>query len=182
MKQKILMVIMIILSLSIPLGANAKNKPEPANVVLLKDANGVEIGRVIGMEHVSRPFVLTDQGYRTDIPLPRGWIGLKEGAIYYESTDCTGAPYVNSPRYVGTVFTPSLVEDAAYELGMILYIPHDTQSVTVNVNSVFNTWWDPLNPSCDPFVETREGYPAYPNDPTITGIKNTLYPTPMVIE
>ncbi|MBT8440443.1 MAG: hypothetical protein KJO91_11995 [Gammaproteobacteria bacterium] len=46
---------------------------------------------------------------------------------------------------------------------------------------MYNTW-DPNNPSCDPLVETVEGYPAYPNDPAITGIENTVYPTPMVIE
>lgn len=63
MKQKIFTTAIVIAALLLPLEINAKGKP--ASVVLLKDANGVEIGRVIGMEHVSNPYVLTNQGYRT---------------------------------------------------------------------------------------------------------------------
>lgn len=180
MKHKLLTVAMIIAGLTLPLELNAKGKLVSA--AQLKDAYGETVGRVIGMEHVSRPYVLTDQGYRTNFSLPRGWIDVKEGNIYYESTDCTGAPYVSTPKYVGAVFTPNLSMDTAYEQGMILYIPHDTQSVTLDIKSVYNTWWDPLNPSCDSLVHTGEGFPAYSNEPTITGIKNTVYPTPMVIE
>ena len=75
-----------------------------------------------------------------------------------------------------------LFRSMAYETGMILYIPHDTQSVTVDVKSVL--FWDSYNNQqiCMPQLEMGEGYPVYSNDPTITGIKNTIYPAPMVIE
>ena len=179
MKHKLLTIAMIIGGLTLPLEINAKGKP--ASVPLLKDANGETVGRVIGMEHVSRPYVLTGQGYRTNFSLPRGWIDVKEAWVYYDAADCEGKPYVATPKYVGTIFTPNLAMDAAYEVGKILYVPHDAQSVMVDIKSVYNTW-DSENPICDPYVVTGEGYLAYPNDPTVTGIENTVYPTPMVIE
>ena len=167
----------------LPLEVSAKGKVVGA--AQLKDASGEPVGRVIGTYHQSCPYILTDQGYRTNTPLPRGWIGLKEGGIAYETTDCTGTPYVSWVAYVGTVFTPNLPMDDAYELGMILYIPHSTQSVAIHVSSIYNTWADPLNPTCDlvePPVYEAEMYPAYLNDPAITGIQNTVYSIPMVIE
>jgi hypothetical protein len=80
---------------------------------------------------------------------------------------------------VGTVFIPDVPSETAYELGKILYTPKGAQSITVNINTTFGGY-DPLD--CLPSVVTIEGYPAYTNDPAITGIKNTAYPTPMVIE
>ena len=178
MKQKIFTVAMVIIALAFPLEINAKGKP--TSVALLKDANGVTVGRVIGMDTVHRPYVLTDQGYRTAITLPMGWvITYSNWPIYYESTDCTGTAYIEVPKFVGAVFIPEMPSETAYNLGRILYTPSDAQSKTVNFNSAFNKY-DPLN--CVPYVVTGEGYPAYPNDPAITGIKNTVYQTPMVIE
>lgn len=182
MKQKIFMVAMIIAALSLPLEINAKGKP--ASVVLLKDANGVEIGRVIGMEHVSSPYVLTNQGYRTSIAAPLGMVNtriLTNQSIVYKSMDCTGVAYVDHFRYLGTVFMPLVTVEAAYNAGAIFYTPHDAQLVSVNVNSVLDTS-DFTNINCSPVVDTRDVYPAYQNDPAITGIQNTAYPVPMVIK
>jgi hypothetical protein len=178
MKHKLLTIVMIIVGLTLPLQINAKGKP--ASVAMLKDANGETVGRVIGMDLVHRPYVLTDQGYRTAITLPMGWVVTSlNWPIYYESTDCTGTGYIEVPKFVGAVFVPQLPSETTYDLGMILYTPNDAQSITVNMNSAFYSF-DPLN--CVPYVVTGEGYPVYPNDPTITGIKNTVYSTPMVIE
>jgi len=178
MKYKLLTIAMIIAGLTLPLQINAKGKP--ASVPLLKDANGETVGRVIGMEFIHRPYVLTDQGYRTDIHIHWGRVGTYSNwPIYFESTDCTGTAYIEVPKFTGTVFIPDIPSETAYDLGMVLYSPKDAQSITVNINSAYDRY-DPLN--CVPYVVTGEGYPAYPNDPDITGIKSTVYPTPMVIE
>ena len=175
MKQKIFMVAMIIAALSLPLEINAKGKP--ASVVLLKDANGVEIGRVIGMGTVSWPYVLTNQGYRTLFRVGTGMIyGETPTPVFYESTDCTGDAYVGK-RYPGTVFTPGQLDFMPYAAGALLYSPNDAQSVIINTNSTFDSDF-----SCIPLVSVREVYPAYPNEPNITGIQNTAYPARMVIE
>lgn len=177
-KYKLFTIVMIIAGLIFPMQISAKGKP--ASVPMLKDANGDTVGRVIGMEQVHRPYVLTDQGYRTAIALPRGWVTTYSNwPIYFESTDCKGTAYIEVPKFVGSVFIPYMPSETAYELGMVLYSPKDAQSVTVNINTT-SSGYDPLD--CLPYVVTMEGYPAYPNDPAITGIRSTVYPTPLVIE
>lgn len=174
MKQNIFIVTMIISLLSFPLMLGAKGKP--INAALLKDANGVYVGRVVGMEHVSKPYVLTDQGYRTIIPIPIGRV-VNEVTIYFESIDCSGTGYIEHNRHIGTVFSPTSNSELAYAIGAIYYTPNDAQLMTVNIESYFDS---DLN--CLPLVGTGEAYPAYPNNPNITGIQNTTYPTRMLIE
>ena len=173
MRQKIFMVAMITAALSLPLEINAKGKP--ASVVLLKDANGVEIGRVIGMGTVSWPYVLTDQGYRTLFRVGTGMI-YNDAPVFYESTDCTGDAYVGK-RSPGTVFMPTLQDSLAYTMGALLYSPNDAQSIIVNTNSTLD-----YDLNCMPYVSERELFPAYQNDPIITGIQNNVYPNRMVVE
>ena len=176
MKHKLLTVAMIIAGLTLPLEINAKGKPE-SSTVLLKDANGEKIGRVIGMEHVSKPYVLTDQGYRTTIPIPLGRVG-NITSVYYESIDCVGEVYIGHTRYVGTVFVPTYNVELAYAAGAILYSPTDAQVVTVTINATLDE-----NLNCVPVAfPVADVYPAYTNDPNITGIKNTFYPVRMLIE
>lgn len=163
----------LLATLVVPMGASAQGKP--ARAILLKDASGIEIGRVIGMGSVSWPYVLTSQGYRALFRLGTGMI-YAEAPLYYESVDCTGQAYTGG-RSPGTVFLPTLDDSAAYASGAIYYSPNDAQAVTVNVNSRLI---DVMN--CVPEVSTREVYPAYSNDPAITGIENTAYPTRMLIE
>ena len=175
MKQKIFTVAMVIIALALPLEIGAKGKP--ASVVLLKDANGVEIGRVIGMGTASWPYILTDQGYRTLFRIGTGMIYNEAPVpVFYESTDCTGDAYVGA-RYPGTVFTPGQNDLMAYTMGALLYSPNDAQSVIINTNSTLDSGL-----TCISWVSNREGYPAYPNDPNITGIQNTAYPIRMLIE
>jgi hypothetical protein len=180
MKNILLTIVLVAIAFCFPLQVNAKGKPVSA--AQLKDANGETVGRVIGMYHSSRPYVLTDQGYRTNIALPRGWVLDYSSYIYYDLEECEGNAYVSTPRYVGTVFTPDMPVDTAYEEGLIFYIPHDTQSVTVNAKSVLFRDLYTNQQICMDQEETGEGYPVNSNDPTITGIKNTIYPVPMVIE
>lgn len=179
MKNILLTMVLIAIAFCLPLEVGAKGKLVSA--AQLKDAYGETVGRVIGMFHSSRPYVLTDQGYRTNIALPRGWV-TDNASIYYELEECEGNAYVRGPKYVGTVFTPNMPVEMAYEAGMILHIPHGTQSVTVDVVSGSFWDWSSNQMVCSPHVETIEGYPFYTNDPTITGIKSTIYPAPMVIE
>jgi hypothetical protein len=150
-------------------------KGEPARAILLKDANGVEIGRVIGMGTVSWPYVLTRQGYRALFRLGTGML-YASAPLYFESVDCEGQAYVGA-RSPGTVFMPTLDDDAAYASGAIYYSPNDAQAVTLDINSRLV---EPLE--CLPEMSTREVYPAYLNDPAVTGIENTAYPARMLIE
>lgn len=175
MKHKILIAAMAIAALLLPMEINAKGKP--ASVTLLKDANGVTIGRVIGMEHVSKPYVLTDQGYRTMIPIPVGRV-VEQTAVYYGSEDCSDPAFIGHTRHVGTVFIPTSNSELAYASGAILYSPGDAQLVTIDINRTLDE-----NFECVPFLfPNAEVYPAYENDPAVTGIENTVYPTRMIIE
>ena len=180
MKNILLTMVLLAITFCFPLQVNAKGKP--VSTAQLKDAYGETVGRVIGMYHVSGPYVLTDQGYRTNIRAPGGRIGESAPQIYYDLEGCEGNAYVSWIGHVGTVFRPDMPVEMAYEAGMILYIPHDTQGVTVDVKSVLFWDWYSYEQVCMPQVETGEGYPVYSNDPAITGIKNTIYPAPMVIE
>lgn len=173
MKQKIFTTVMIMAVLLFPLEIHAKGKPD--SVVLLKDANAVKIGVVIGMETASWPYVLTDQGYRTLFRVGTGMV-YNEAPVYYVSTDCTGDAYVGK-RSPGTVFSPTLQDGLAYSVGAILYSPNDAQGVIINTNSMLD-----YDLNCISYLSERELFPAYPNDPVITGIQNTAYPTRMLIE
>ena len=177
MKNILLTITLIAIAFCLPLEVSAKGKPVSA--AQLQDANGETVGRVIGMEHINLPFILTDQGYRTSLYFG-GVIGLRHTWFNYESTDCTGTPYVWYSK--GTVFTPDLLPDEVYELGKIYYIPYDAERVLVSIGSQLEA--DPFDPICR-VVEppwNDEFFHADRNDPDVTGIKNTIYPAPMVIE
>ena len=158
--------------LFVPVTVSAKGKPDRA--ILLKDADGVEIGRVIGMGTVSWPYVLTEEGYRTLFRLGTGMI-YAGAPLYYESIDCTGQAYVGA-RSPGTVFMPTLDDSDNYATGAIYYSPNNEPAATVDLNSRL------ADGGCWDNIDTRELYPAYPNQPEITGINNTAYPTRMLIE
>lgn len=153
---------------------------------VLKDANEVYVGRVIGMAHVSAPYVLTDLNYRTVFILGQGMIEGRATPIriFYESSDCTGTAYAGGIA-LGAVFIPPVISQIAYDEGFILYTPHGTPAVTFDVNSELDTNF-PANDSitCNsyesPVSMTR--YPTYLNDPNITGIQNIAYPARMLIE
>ena len=76
--------------------------------VLIKDGNGIYIGRVIGMERVSVPYVLTDQGFRTILSsggeLSWNFQPSDLRPMAFETTNCTEVGYHIQPLYIGTVF------------------------------------------------------------------------------
>lgn len=145
--------------------------------VVLKDANDVYVGRVIGMLAPGQTYVLTDKGYRTLIRIPDGKLQLYH-TIVFESADCTGAAYIiGRGGYVGAVFSPTTNIDLAYTLGALFYSPKDAQGVSVAHKSSLDA---DLN--CQADVLTEDGWPAFPNDLSITGVMNTAYLTFMQIE
>ena len=175
MKKRILAALMTSAALLLSMGIHAKGPPPRA--VLLKDAEGIAIGRVIGMETSGWPYVLTDQGYRTLFRLATGRVYLYS-PVFYQSTDCTGVAYVRSGRYLGTVFSPTSDDELAYAGDALLYSPSDAQLVSININSTLDE-----SLGCQAFVLTdSEGYPSYQNDPGVTGINNTAYPARLLIE
>jgi hypothetical protein len=162
----------LLATLSVPVAEGAQGKP--ARAIMLKDANGVEVGRVLGMETVSWPYVLTREGYRTLFRLGTGMIYVK-ASLYYESMNCTGQAYVGG-RSPGTVFMPTLEDTANYTAGAIFYSPTDADAVPINSNSIL------IDGICQDYIASGDVFPAYPNDPAITGIENTVYPARMLIE
>ena len=172
----------VITALVFSMQAIAKGPPD--RPVILTDANGVKIGRVIGMGRISLPTVLTDKGYRTELNL-----GISENPavvftvrqdIYYENTNCPkdGVAYINSPGNAGTVFSPSNDREYAYDAGRLMYSPPDPQIVKgVPIRSVL---FDGVCDNVEQF--SMDGYPAYLNDPDVTGIENTRYPARLIME
>lgn len=106
----------------------------------MKDASGVSVGRVIGMQGLllkHMPIILTDQGYITYTDIITGRVEYPSSGIYYESLDCTGTAYVEpsiDPR--GTVFMHGTSSEAAYAAGLILYTPMmslEIRSISIRV-------------------------------------------------
>jgi len=181
MKRKFITTAMLFAALCLSIETSAKGPP--GKTVLLKDANGVTIGRVIGMETVGWPYVLTQEGYRTFFRSGNGKVSLvPDDGVYYKTADCTGNAYVSRGMYLGTVFSPTPQLDQVYGEGAPyppLYIPHEEPKVTDDVFSVLTIDGCEL---LDPPEYGANGYPAYPNDPAVTGIQNTAYPTRLLIE
>ena len=160
-------------------------KGPPGRAVMLTDANGVEIGRVIGMERLSLPYVLTDEGYRTMLNLGisenPALVGTVREVIYYQNANCVkdDPKYVDSPGNAGTVFSPMYDLEEAYDQGLLMYAPITPESETVTVTSVSR------DGECENFGDAEtieiEGYRVYLNDPSITGIENTRYPSRLIL-
>ena len=107
MKQTIFTIAMIVAVLSLPMEASAKGNSF-GKAVLLKDANGVKIGRVIGMEDVSWPYVLTREGYRTLFRIGSGKVTLfPDDGVGFAETNCMGMAYVSRGVSLGAVFLPT---------------------------------------------------------------------------
>lgn len=180
MKQKIITAVLIIAALSLSMATSAKGPP--ARAVQLKDANEVTIGRVIGMETIGWPYVLTDEGYRTFFRMGMGMVTLfPDDGVFFASTGCMGMAYVRRGMFVGAVFLPTPDHNGFYGGGgTLLYIPNNAQRETVNIKSKLRS-----DSVCQDYGDDgldTELYSAYLNDPYVTGIENTVYPYTMLIE
>ena len=183
MKQKVITAVMIIVALLLPMGSGAIG---PAVNVILKDANGIKVGSVIGMEAASWPYVLTREGYRTYFKMGNGMVQVVVGdvdSLYYDQScaDGGGNAYLagnHRKKLIGTVFSPLNNIQSVYTAGGLLYSPINAQLVPVHFLSKHDA-----DGTCTDIDEpSAEGFPAYPNDPNITGIANTAYPNRMLIE
>ena len=156
--------------------------------VVLKDANGVQVGRVIGMSAIHRPVILTEQGYRSEINIFKGMVdsGRDIGiTIVYESSNCTGPAFRSGQGLatIGSVFIGvSGWLDASYLVGLVFYTPYDAQVQAININSRLQENGGMATCYQEPSPIPSFGTPALPNDPNVTGIQNTAYPIYMRIE
>jgi hypothetical protein len=83
---------------------------------------------------------------------------------------------VDSPGNAGTVFSPTYDLEEAYDQGLLMYAPITPELETATVASVSR------DGECENFEEdTIEGYRVYLNDPSITGIANTRYPSRLIL-
>lgn len=178
MKRYISKIIVVLVALVVSVQASAKGPPWRA--ALLTDANGVEIGRVIGMDNLGLPYALTDRGYSTVLRRATGTIWVWSDGVYYEDAYCQSeVAYQPRGRFLGTVFSPTPDIENTYATHALLYSPPDAQLATVDIHSMSI---DP-NTGCEQYEEIGfQGYPAYANDPTITGIENTPYQSNLVIK
>lgn len=182
MKQLITKAVLAFVALLTVLPTNAKGPP--ARPVLLTDANGVEIGRVIGMDSISRPYVLTDNGYRTILNLGSSAVPVMVRSVdevFYENINCPKdeVAYIGGGN-IGSVFSPTNDIETAYAEGRLMYSPPDAQlNEGVILKSMFG------DEGCINFEEdpvTSDGFPAYRNDPGITGIENAPYEGRLILQ
>lgn len=151
-----------------------------APAVQLKDANGVAVGRIIGMNRNSLAHIVTDKGYRTELSIRDGRVGLMQQA-YYKSTDCTGAAYVAKDITINYQDINGMVYVLhAYPLDSPLYVPFSEPGEVINAESY--EFMSAGSPLCRQRTQTKDVYIGYQNDPTVTGIENTAYPARMKIE
>ena len=176
MRRNLVNVLVIITSLSLSFGASAKGKdPEPLPVIL-KDANNNVVGRVIGMDYIDKPYVLTNEGYRTVISIFYGKVLFFDVSVFVQ-VECTGDKYIGlgGPTNLGTVYRLALSDDS-YEL---FYTPYTEPHVSTTIYS-----YRDLDGNChnlEPPLE-KDIWPVYENNPNVTGIDNVVYLTNMLIE
>lgn len=157
--------------------------------VVVKDANGAYIGRLITTTGYSAPGILTDKGYRTGLRRIDGTIMNSYSnfggypyddarIIAFESGDCSGVGYLQSHGLRGTVYSRP-INDTQYAIS---YTENNAVWTTINKFSFLGPGGGATGASC--FTangETFQGYPVHLNDPTITGVQNS-YPEPLSIE
>lgn len=150
-----------------------------SSAVQLKDANGVYVGRVIGIGNLNHVSLLTDQGYRTTFNALTGTVNW--GSIFYfSSADCTGAVYFEGENTVGTVVLPytHFNNATASASGWLVYVPYDTLTQSVSISSQIT-----YSGACEVITPVqKQVYTALQNDPNVTGIQNTVSPAHMRLE
>lgn len=158
--------------------------------VMLIDANAEAKFRILGMfgDSIAAPIVLTNQSFKTVIAPRDGmvlwWNQFPGRGLLYESSNCSGDAYATGGAVRGAVYiAPSGRREAAYSSGLLYYTPFDEPEVTIGANSelVFN-YTDGIYECNAISTESISVYKAYPNDPAVTGIANTAYPSPMILQ
>ena len=107
--------------------------------------------------------------------------GLVRGLLY-ESSNCSGEGYAGGGAVRGAVYIAPLGKpDVAYSSGLLYYTPYDEPEVTIGANSEL-VFTDGIYECNSISTESISVYKAYPNDPAVTGIANTAYPSPMIFQ
>lgn len=170
-KYKLFSIIMLIAALSFPIGSSAVG---PALNRVLIDADGVRIGQVIGMDNIHQSYVLTDNGYRTLLDMKTGKVRFRGSSAYFAEADCGGQAYIVDTGYLGTVYHLDGVGGAPYG---IFHTPQDEPMETILINSAADSFFCfPLGPAY------KDVWPAYANNPSVTGIKSEGHPALMRIK
>ena len=157
---------------------------------ILIDANSEAKFRILGMygDSLHLPIVLTSQGYKTAIAPRDGmltWYNFIFGrGLLYASSNCSGDAYAMGGAVREAVYIAPLGRrEAAYSSGLLYYTPFNEPEVTIDANSelVFNHN-DGIYECSAISTESINAYKAYLNDPNVTGIANTAYPSPMILQ
>lgn len=162
--------------------------------VVLKDANGNYIGRT----NLSGGTVLTDEGYLANLSNDSGDIpevinSLAHGTFWFETGDCSGTP-IDQSLSAGQINSYSQHVFKSYSMdekflfqdqGVISepklrYIPAGIQGVVVTAYSVGSFSNCTAQVLGTPVESVSMPLPL--NDPNITGISNTPYPSPLKVE
>jgi hypothetical protein len=102
--------------------------------------------------------------------------------IYFTTSDCTGQAYLEMPdNYNFGPFTESqgLVFSSALGYSVpAYYVPRGTSTELKTVKSMWGSPVDPVAGECVPQDEQKSVYPILPNDPAVTGVKDS-YPLPI---
>ena len=152
-----------------------------APAVQLKDANGVFVGRLLGISNLTNVSFLTDEGYRSITDILIGSVRFSK-RILFETGNCSGTVYHDEDSVRGTVIgtMPPYNDDTAatYAAGYLTYVPHDAVKSSVSIASRIS--WSGACESLTP--ASMDVYTGILNDPSVTGVANANYVTDMKLE
>jgi hypothetical protein len=130
------------------LAASGRNETGPGHTdgpVLLVDSIGKKLGRIVSLNaahllasYKDKPILISSLEGDSDVlgglPKSNGLTWSKHSAIYYESGNCTGMPYVPSSP-AGTPYLGLMVKEAE-QYNLLVWQPQD--AVEVTVQSAYN--------------------------------------------
>lgn len=175
-------------------GENGTNGKDGVNgsAIMSVYANGVKIGKTFQFwgTNPNKAFVqmsvINNQGFSFNLVPETGEIRAfyGESNLNFESTDCTG------PAYSANIYSPGqVIGTNTGGVKKLFYVPLDaTFSTSKTFRSRFNgvTSGVCLTLTSPTIHESSAGYifyPAYPNDPAVTGLTpETTFQTPITIE
>ena len=147
----------------------AEIPPAPLQVVMV-DGNDDVIGTVLNMEFTTFG-VISDKNYAyLNVTFLNGRTNTQR-YVWYTSFDCTGKPYTDLPN--GMVF------DAYPSTDSRLYYVH-RQAIPVEIQTHSRS--DATQCTTTTTVAYRYLHEALQNDPSVTGIPNSDYPSPITID
>ena len=125
----VLLVLAILFSLLVPAHVGADDPVvRMVTDVVIKDANNKRVGTIVGQSVVA----LRVNGINFFFGVSRMGLAGNVGSLVYESTDCTGPPFMDiSQEGLDAAMTPRMFIG---EPGMTVYMSPDASPVTVPIN------------------------------------------------